>query len=320
VLADRVTGELVASTHAMATDVTIRVVPTSEQSQRVDRAIASALETFHSVERACTRFDPESPLMRANSAPTRWHAVPTYLYLALDEAHRAYQRTAGCFDPRVLEDLIALGYDRTLSFATGAVTAPNPAPPPSGAPRSPWRPRFRGESHEVLPGATVDLGGIGKGLAVRWSSQQLASVTPNYLVEAGGDCYCAGAAPDGSGWRIGVEDPEGGDEPLAVLSLRDRAATTSSVRLRRWRSGGEVVHHLIDPRTRRPGGEDLVAVTVVGDDPAHAEVDSKFLFLAGRGQIGERARRHGLAALWVDVDGAVTLSENMLPYVLWRRP
>jgi len=321
VLAESREREIVATTRAMATDVTIKIAPTGGTSHLhdLDETINAALEVFHAVERACTRFDPTSPLMRANASPSRWHKVPHVLYETLKEASSAHQRTAGRFDPRILGDLIALGYDRSLAFANGdVVTAQRVARPPSGQTRRPWRPRFRGASLEVLLGEAVDLGGIGKGLAVRWSSRALASRATNYMVEAGGDCYCAGSAPDGGNWRVGIEDPFFGDEPLAVLSLRDRAVTTSSIRLRQWRAGGENVHHLIDPRTGRPGGGDLVAVTVVGKDPAAAEIDSKSLFLAGR-RIARAASRRGVAALWVDASGAVNSTANMRRYVLWER-
>jgi len=322
VLAERVEGEIIATTRAMATDVTVKVAPFPghHDEARTNEAIQSALGVFHEIEKACTRFDPSSPLMRANASPARWHQVPPVLFRALEEASSAHQRTAGRFDPRVIVELVALGYDRTLAFSTGAVTTtPRASQPSSARPRDPWNPRFRGGTLEVLLGDAVDLGGIGKGLAVRWSSQLLASVTPNFLVEAGGDCYCSGVAPDGEGWRTGVEDPAGASEPLAVLSLRDRAVTTSSIRLRQWRAGGRGVHHLIDPRTRRPGGGRLVAVTVVGKDPAAAEVDSKALFLCGDQGIARTARRHGLAALWVDADGQIGLSDTMKGYVLWQR-
>ena len=305
----------------MATEVTIKIAPTrgAGDLHDFDEAIHTALEVFHTVERACTRFDPTSPLMRVNASPARWHKVPRVLYETLREASSAHQRSAGSFDPRILGDLIALGYDRSLAFASGdVVTAQRAARRPGGQSPGPWRPRFRGALLEVLLGEAVDLGGIGKGLAVRWSSRALASRATNYMVEAGGDCYCAGVAPDGDNWRVGVEDPFFGGEPLAVLSLRDRAVTTSSIRLRHWRAGGESVHHLIDPRTGRPGGGDLVAVTVVGKDPADAEIESKSLFLAGR-QIARTASRRGVAALWVDASGAVNASANMSRYVLWQR-
>lgn len=320
-LSNSLESEIIATTRAMATEVTIKIAPTkgSHELRESDDALRGALEVFHAVETACTRFDPTSPLMRANAAPARWHKVPAVLYEALREANIAHQRTEGRFDPRVLEDLVALGYDRSLAFASGnVVTAPRPVRRASTRQRGPWRPRFRGGSHEVLLGEAVDLGGIGKGLAVRWSSQVLAPRHANYMIEAGGDCYCAGVARDGDNWRVGVEDPFGGDEPLAVLSLRDRAATTSSVRLRHWRAGGEVVHHLIDPRTGRPGGKSLVAVTVVGKDPAAAEIDSKTLFLADH-QIARAARQQGIAALWVHANGAVDSSANMNRYVMWQR-
>ena len=46
----------------------------------------------------------------------------------------------------------------------------------------------------------VDLGGIGKGLAVRWAAR---SGSPGcgdaVLVEAGGDCSLAGTGPEGEG-------------------------------------------------------------------------------------------------------------------------
>ena len=319
-LAERVDGETVVTTRAMATNITVRVAPDPVgPAEKVHDALPGALDIFHAVERACTRFDPASPLMKANASPERWHKVPTILFSAVEEASRAHQRTAGRFDPRVLRELVALGYDKTLPFSSGGVITPVVTPSVRAPRRGPWRPQFRGGTHEVVLGEAVDLGGIGKGLAVRWSSQLLAGATDNFMVEAGGDCYCAGVAPDGASWRIGVEDATGSDDPLAVLALSNRAVTTSSIRLRRWHAGDAVAHHLIDPRTGRPGGGDLVSVTVVGRDPATAEVDSKALFLCGHERIAQTARRDGLAALWVDVHGRVVYSDHMKRYILWER-
>lgn len=305
----------------MATGVTVRTVLRNERfnASRARQSMKRAIDTFHEVERACTRFDPDSPLMRANQSPNRYHQVPTLLYLALEEAFLAHERTQGAFDPRVIKDLVALGYDRSLAFTSGGVTTTNVATSRDRRGRGGWRPRFRDGTHEVRLTSPVDLGGIGKGLAVRWACRQLAPLTPNFLVEAGGDCYCSGVSSDGGAWRVGVEDPSGGLEPLAVLSLRDRAVTTSSIRLRRWRSGDDDVHHLIDPRTGRSGGNGLAAVTVVGDDPATAEVDCKFLFLAGREGIAARALRFGIAALWVDSSGVVTSTDEIRPHLVWQR-
>ncbi len=299
---------------------TIRIVGRPRPDSRAHRAaMASAAHVFRMVDSTCSRFDPDSALSRLNAAPDRWHQVPDILGRAIDEAHRAYHRTRGRFDPRVHRDLIRLGYDRTLPFGAGGVETPRPMLPrhPLGV----WRPRFRGGAHpEVhLGGAAIDLGGIGKGLAVRWAAERLHGHVEGFLIDAGGDCACRGNGPDGPGWRVGVEDPGGGVDPLAVVELRDVACATSSVRVRHWRAGGRPVHHLVDPRTGAPGGRGLAAVTVVADDPAEAEVLSKVLFLAGRHRIGDEARRRRLAAQWVADDGEVDESPRFGDFVLWRR-
>jgi thiamine biosynthesis lipoprotein len=308
---------VVAAVRAMAATITIvaraRRDPSGHRS-----ALGSALRVFRAVDATCSRFDPHSQLMRANAAPGRWHEVSPVLYQAIAEAHRAYGRTRGRFDPRVYRDLVRLGYDRSLPFGRGGVETPRA--PIARVSLGPWRPRFRGGRRPQvhLGGVAIDLGGIGKGLAVRWAAERLADTHEGFLIDAGGDCFCRGAGPDGPAWRIGVEDPGGGPDPLAVLELRDIACATSSVRLRRWRSGGRPVHHLVDPRTGSPGGRGLTAVTVIADDPARAEVMSKVLFLCGRDRIGAEAGRRNVAALWVGTDGSVGESPRFGRHVLWR--
>jgi thiamine biosynthesis lipoprotein len=127
-----------------------------------------------------------------------------------------------------------------------------------------------------------------------------------------------GGGPDGDGWMVAVENPLGGDEPAAVLRVRDRACATSSTRVRSWTVDGATVHHLIDPRTRRPAEGDLRSVTVVGPDPALAEVWSKALFVGGRAGIRAAADRRDLAALWVDRTGRVGVSRALRPHVAWQ--
>lgn len=333
-----VTPDYVHQFRAMACDVTIRIVePTADAGD----AVAQAREVFADVESACTRFDPTSALMRANAQPDRWQVVPAELYFAVHEAALAHRATGGRFDPRVLRALEGIGYDRSLPFASGSVTTGRPTaadhvsdhPADGGAAGGaalsvsrrltltalPWRPELDRPRRAVRLGTDpIDLGGIGKGLAVRWAAERLVGAGRAVLVEAGGDCHLRGAGPEGDGWRIGVEDPRGGDQPVAVLALTDLACATSSIRLRRWQSDGRPVHHLIDPRTGQPGGPGLLAVTVVGADPAAAEVWSKALFLEGRDGIAALARTSGQSALWVADDGTVETTRGMDPFVIWR--
>jgi thiamine biosynthesis lipoprotein len=301
----------------MASPITITARP-SANCPAPDRAVDEALAVFHDVDETCTRFTPNSDLMRANARGEDWTVVAPRCFDALVEAHAAYRRTLGRFDPRVLDDLVRLGYEQSY---TRAVPAPR-SPAAALAPRpclADWKPAFRSRTHEVRLGPRpVDLGGIGKGLAVRWATERLrAAGVTDFLVEAGGDCYCAGTPADATHWRTAVEDPRGGADPVAVLDLRDEAVATSSVRLRSWRVGDRLVHHLVDPTTGLPGGDGLLAVTVVDDDPASAEVWSKVLFLAGSRGVATSAAHFGVAALWVTDDGTLKWSSTMDRRVTW---
>jgi thiamine biosynthesis lipoprotein len=187
---------------------------------------------------------------------------------------------------------------------------------------APWRPQVvehDGVWQVCLGGHPIDLGGIGKGLAVRWAAAELIAAGRGFMVDAGGDIAVGGLSPDGGLWRVGVEDPAGGDEPLLVLEVTDTGCATSSTRLRRWRSGGDSVHHLVDPRTGRSGGDGLASVTVLHPDPARAEVWAKTLFLAGADGIGAAAEAFGAPAAWVGIDGAVGATPALEPLVTWRR-
>jgi thiamine biosynthesis lipoprotein len=307
---------------AMATDVTLTVVAPAEVA---GPALERAGAVFARVEASCTRFRADSPLMLANASGQEWHVVPPECFDTVSAAWQAYQQTGGLFDPRVLDALVRLGYDRTLPSAHLATDIPvSPVPAATGSiPARPWRPEFDAARQAVRLGEhPVDLGGIGKGLAVRRAAEQLATVGAPFLVEAGGDLAVGGDGPDGEGWLVGVEDPAPGPpegpDLVAVLRLADRSCATSSVRVRSWKVDGRPVHHLIDPRTGRSCTTGLHAVTVVDTDAATAEVWSKALFVLGRDAIADTCRARDLAALWVGDDGVVRTSDTLRPYLVWE--
>jgi FAD:protein FMN transferase len=313
---------------SMATDVTIQLHdPDSGARAALDRA----RDVFRRVEAACTRFEPTSALMRANADPTIWHRVPWECAAAVAEAARAHEESHGLFDPRVLDALVSLGYDRTLLFRPAQTRAGDedrsvgsqPAVDDTVTRKPAWRPRWDVVGRPCrlhLDGARIDLGGIGKGLAVRWAAQELHQAARTAMVDAGGDCQFLGDGPDGDGWRVGMEDPHGGEDPLLVFELKDVGCATSSIRVRHWMKNGRHVHHLIDPRTGHSGGAGLLAVTVIHRDVAWAEVWSKSLFLAGPQHIEALADEHELPAAWVDSAGRVRLSRAAASFVIWMSP
>lgn len=328
-----------------------------------DAAWAAVSDEIEAIEQALSRFRETSDLTLLNRAATgalpgdtATLAVDRRLVRALVAARRAWRVTGGRFDPRVLADLDRLGYrGAEVGTSEGAGEVDRSRPP---KPDCEWL-CADSRSDRAAVETPVDLGGIGKGLALRWAGHLLErtlagagaaaagtatenprEARPGFLLEAGGDLVGRGGAPGGGPWLIGIDDPRAGTAttgPLAVIAIADGAAATSSVAVHRWRialdgsgsttspvgrsvgpSPDREVHHLVDPRTGEPGGSGLLAVTVVGPDPAWAEVWSKTLFLAGRSGIADAARSRGLAAWWVDETGALAMTPAARPLTAWE--
>lgn len=307
-------GELIETFTSMASTVTLRVVGPTPGARE---ALAEARRIVEDVAAACTRFDPTSPLMRANADPTSWHIVPRVCADAIAAAHEAHVTTEGRFDPRILTQLQRDGYAAARSFSESPIVGSEQEHTAQAA-RAPWEPSFEGRSVRIGD-EPIDLGGIGKGLAVRWAAEALAGAGDGILVDAGGDLVARGASPDGGPWLIGVENPwDASGDPLVVLDATDAAVATSSIRLRSWEHAGRVRHHLIDPRTGEPGGAGLVSVTVIGADPADAEVWSKTLFLEGASGIERAALDRRLSAVWVDMHGGIGMTPGAEARVIWK--
>ncbi len=295
-----------------------------------DRAAAAwtlVSDEFEAAEQAMSRFRDTSDLAAVDrsAGSGRPIAVDRRLIRALVASDRAGRITEGRFDARVLTDLERLGYHGADMAPTGdgdatdAKTAERPEPRGRDGRWMCVDPRRSTIALDV----PVDTGGIGKGLGLRWAWQALErggllATGAGALLEAGGDLVACAPSPDLGPWLVGVEDPLGRQEHLAVIEVESGAVTTSSVAIHRWATAeGRTVHHLIDPRTGEPGGDGLLAVTVAGADPAWSEVWSKSLFLAGARAIADLARGRGLAAWWVREDGDLEMTPAARARTTW---
>ena len=229
---------------------------------------------------------------------------------AVAAADWARRVTSGRFDPRIFGDLEALGeHGAEIGHLTPPGTVDHDR---SWLDRPVARRVGRGYLSVDRP---IDLGGIGKGLALRWAAARSERLgVPGFLIDAGGDIVVRGDGPDGGPWQVGIEDPTSADGTTArcrpARGTGDRDLVDQPPP---WEHGGRSVHHLIDPTTGLPAWNGLLAVTVAAPDPAWAEVWSKTLFLAGRRDIADEARRRALAVWWVTDDGSLTMTPAARP-------
>ena len=288
-----------------------------------ETAWAEVRAEFDAVDRALSRFRDDSELMRLNRIAGTGAVVrvSSRLRRALAAVDRASRATDGRFDASVLGALERIGeHGADLAPAETRARGAQGASP-AGERADLAEPPGRLVHAPVAP---LDMGGIGKGLALRWARDRALATLPaaaGLLLDAGGDLVGGGQPPAG-GWLVGVEDPAAPDpaaaDPLVVVVVETGAVATSSVRVRNWVGpDGTAVHHLVDPRTGDPARTGLVAVTVAAPDPAWAEVWSKALFLTGRDGIADEARSRGVAAWWVDDRGRLGMTPEARVRTSW---
>ena len=206
----------------------------------------------------------------------------------------------------------------------------------------------RDSGQASLPdGMELDLGAVAKG----WAGDLLARLVretdgvDGALLNLGqSTIQTVGAKPDGSAWRIGIQDPLGegtaldeltqqaartGDASqapaiqteegsyLGVLELTDRAMSTSGGYQRCFVQDDEIYWHILDPKTAAPARSGLASVTVVSDSGLLCDGLSTALFVMGldRGvQFWQTWRDHDdvrFECIFITDDGSVYLTPGL---------
>ena len=96
-------------------------------------------------------------------------------------------------------------------------------------------------------GMKIDLGGIAKGYT---SSKVMDIFKENgfssAVISLGGNVQTLNGKPDGSDWRVAVENPADTGSYIGVLSIKDKAVISSGGYERYFPQDGKTYHHIID--------------------------------------------------------------------------
>ena len=172
------------------------------------------------------------------------------------------------------------------------------------------------EGHVTLekPGMELDLGGIAKG----YTSGRIMDIFRDYGIEhavisLGGNVQTLNDKPDGSAWKVAVEDPADTSDYIGILRVKNKAVITSGSYERYFRQDGKTWHHIIDPRTGYPADSGLVSVTIVSEDGTLADGLSTALFIMGKEKAAAYWRAHSdsFDMVLVEEDGSVSVSEGI---------
>ena len=162
------------------------------------------------------------------------------------------------------------------------------------------------------PETRLDVGAVAKG----WSAQRAAENAPEGLLISVGGNVCATGPKDENGtpWRVGVQNPDGGDQYLHTLNITGGSVVTSGDYQRCYMVDGKIYHHIIDPATLYPS-EYWRSVTILCADSGLADALSTALFLLPLEEGMALAEKSGAEAFWVNEAGEQFYTPGFEDYI-----
>lgn len=163
------------------------------------------------------------------------------------------------------------------------------------------------------PKAAIDLGFIAKGyIADQIKEYLLSENVHSACISLGGNILAIGEKPDGSPFRIGIQEPFAAQgTTLDTVEIKDTSVVTSGIYERCFYENGVLYHHVLDTATGYPVDNELAGVTVICKSSVKADALSTSCLCMGL----EKGRQYldkwpDVAYLLITKDGTQYRSEN----------
>ena len=237
-----------------------------------------ALEECGRYERLLSRTVEGSDVWRVNHAGGQPVEVSDDMITLLDTARQVSELSKGAFD-------VSIAPVSTLwDFTSGAAVVPDADAIAEAAGRVDYS-RIEVEGNRVtLPeGMMIDLGGIAKGYIADEVKQYLIDRgVESAVLSFGGNIVAIGVKPDGSPWKVGIQDI---DKPTGEYMLVARnyggSTVTSGIYERGFEAGGVYYHHILDPNTGWPVQNELASVTIFSESSMWGDALATAAFALG---------------------------------------
>jgi thiamine biosynthesis lipoprotein len=107
------------------------------------------------------------------------------------------------------------------------------------------------------------------------------------MIDIGGEIVCKGLNPKGLNWQIGidkpVEDPDNASVELqAIVSISNKALTTSGNYRQFYYKDGKKYAHTIDPKSGYPVSHNLLSATIIADECIVADAYATAFMVVGK--------------------------------------
>lgn len=152
-----------------------------------------------------------------------------------------------------------------------------------------------GDSVKVPENVQIDFGALAKGYTGDCVIDILKkNNVRSAIINLGGNVQTLGSKPDGSPWRVAVQNPQNTSQHICVLGVSDAAVITSGSYERYFvGDDGKRYWHILDAKDGYPADSGLVSVTVVGPSGLRCDALSTALFVMGADSAIEYWRSDG---------------------------
>ena len=296
----------------IAMDTAMIFTAYGEKSTHADYMVEDEIRRLDAL---LSRTDEDSVIWQLNHADGLGITVGEEVCGLIETAEVYTQATGGAFDITIAPVVSAWG------FTTDSYQVPDGAELAELLTHvGPEHITTAGDAAALDPGTQIDLGAIAKGYA----SDRVAAIfrennVPRGKAELGGNILVMGDKPDGTPWRVGVQDPAKPNEEAyaAILALEDAFIVTSGSYQRYFEQDGKRYHHIIDPATGYPADSGLTSVTVVADsgegNGTMCDALSTALFVMGEEKALDfwRSGAYDFQLVLVTEDGRVVVTDGL---------
>lgn len=141
----------------------------------------------------------------------------------------------------------------------------------------------KGNTVQLPDNMQIDFGALAKGYTSDCVTDILKeNGVKSALVNLGGNVHAVGTKPDGTLWKVGVQNPFSPSEQVCILEIADKAVITSGNYERFFTDeNGRKYWHILDSADGFPADNGLVSVTIVGENGLLCDALSTALFVLG---------------------------------------